>query len=346
METANKRKRIEYLDTAKGIGIIMVVWAHANGPFRNYMYQMHMPFFFLLSGLLYNSGTGLKDFFLKRLKALYIPFVFWNSLSFCLKSFLHGILARSIAEHVIKIFLMIEKDGQFFGATWFLPALFMVEVAYKMLDICLGNMKNKELIFLILFSSAACFGFIYTLEYMFSRTLILSMFYVAGVVLQKHRQFVRKYISIWSALPAAILFILIAGKNSANMGANKYTSPVLFVVGSFAASYALLYFCRSADRHHTLAVKRSLSLLKYFGTRSKDIVIWQFAVFRIIIIIQMLLNHESISAHNILSYYPVYSADGMWWIAYTVTGLFASLLVCDILRKGITGRIVTRFHLL
>lgn len=26
-------KRVEYLDIAKGLGIILVVWAHAKGPF-------------------------------------------------------------------------------------------------------------------------------------------------------------------------------------------------------------------------------------------------------------------------------------------------------------------------
>lgn len=33
-------KRVAYLDIAKGIGIIMVVWAHARGPFSNYMYLL------------------------------------------------------------------------------------------------------------------------------------------------------------------------------------------------------------------------------------------------------------------------------------------------------------------
>ena len=294
-QTKNK-KRIEYLDIAKGIGIIMVVWAHANGPFRNFIYQMHMPFFFLLSGLLYNSGTSLKSFFLKRLKSLYIPFAFWNSFSFCIKSYLHGIRLRSIAQHVLRILLMIEKDGQFFGATWFLPALFMAEVVYKTIDICIGDIKNKDLILLGLFSVSACFGFRFTLEYMFSRTLILSMFYAAGVSLQKHRLFVRKYISLWSAVLSAILFAVIAGHNSANMGANKYTSPSLFTAGSFAASYALLYFCRFADRFHDPVTVRIFSHLKYLGARSKDILIWQFVVFRIVIVND--INTDRLSAFD------------------------------------------------
>lgn len=40
-------KRLDYMDIAKGIGIIAVVWAHSNGPLSDYMYQFHMPLFFL-----------------------------------------------------------------------------------------------------------------------------------------------------------------------------------------------------------------------------------------------------------------------------------------------------------
>lgn len=37
MET--QKKRIDYLDLAKGIGILLVVWAHARGPYSSYMYK-------------------------------------------------------------------------------------------------------------------------------------------------------------------------------------------------------------------------------------------------------------------------------------------------------------------
>ena len=68
------KTRINYLDIAKGIGIILVVWAHARGPFMSYMYQMHMPFFFLISGLLYHPDISWKEYFVRKLKSLYIDY--------------------------------------------------------------------------------------------------------------------------------------------------------------------------------------------------------------------------------------------------------------------------------
>ena len=71
-------KRIEWLDIAKGIGIFLVVYAHARAPYSSYIYNFHMPFFFLISGILYKSGGNLKQYIFKKIKTLYIPFVGWN----------------------------------------------------------------------------------------------------------------------------------------------------------------------------------------------------------------------------------------------------------------------------
>lgn len=53
-----KGGRIETIDIAKGLGILFVVWSHAKGPFTPYMYQFHMPLFFLISGFLFNSRNS------------------------------------------------------------------------------------------------------------------------------------------------------------------------------------------------------------------------------------------------------------------------------------------------
>ena len=47
-----QRKRLDYLDIAKGLLIISVVLCHS--PFENaqYLYWFHMPAFFIISGML------------------------------------------------------------------------------------------------------------------------------------------------------------------------------------------------------------------------------------------------------------------------------------------------------
>lgn len=43
-------KRIEWIDIAKGIGIILVIFGHIISPsnFRTWIYSFHIPLFFLL----------------------------------------------------------------------------------------------------------------------------------------------------------------------------------------------------------------------------------------------------------------------------------------------------------
>ena len=84
-----KGGRIETIDIAKGLGILFVVWSHAKGPFTPYMYQFHMPLFFLISGFLFNSRNTPAQFLGKKVRSLYIPFVFWNLCSLLITTALH-----------------------------------------------------------------------------------------------------------------------------------------------------------------------------------------------------------------------------------------------------------------
>ena len=56
-----QRKRLDYLDIAKGLLIISVVLCHS--PFENayYLYWFHMPAFFIISGMLYKRGRNIKE---------------------------------------------------------------------------------------------------------------------------------------------------------------------------------------------------------------------------------------------------------------------------------------------
>lgn len=43
-----EKKRIEWVDIYKALGIILVVVGHATGAFNNYIYQFHMAAFLLI----------------------------------------------------------------------------------------------------------------------------------------------------------------------------------------------------------------------------------------------------------------------------------------------------------
>ena len=52
-----KKERLAVFDVAKGLGILLVVFAHIN--YTNiplvYIYSFHMPLFFLISGIFFDT---------------------------------------------------------------------------------------------------------------------------------------------------------------------------------------------------------------------------------------------------------------------------------------------------
>src|SRR5262247_1929309 len=74
-------QRIEYIDIARGLGILLVVLAHNDfGYISQYGYQViysfHMPLFFFLSGYFIKTDISFFEFFKKRFHSLLKPFLF------------------------------------------------------------------------------------------------------------------------------------------------------------------------------------------------------------------------------------------------------------------------------
>ena len=80
-------KRIEEIDIAKGIAIIMVVLGHSytisNG-LTQLISSFHMPFFFIVSGILYrlqhNANGGISFRYRKKAKVLLLPWIIWGGI--------------------------------------------------------------------------------------------------------------------------------------------------------------------------------------------------------------------------------------------------------------------------
>ena len=348
------KKRIDYYDIAKGIGIILVVWAHAKGPFHGEIFEFHMPLFFIISGLLYNSKTAVFEFAKKRFFSLYIPFIFWNMLIFLFKCFWYKAGIKDSIWLGTKYILTLDKDGAFFGATWFLGALFVMSVFYKMADTVLNNFfsKNdnvkliKEIILLAMFFLMMVVAFRIRLPFMQSRTVILGFYYALGAFYKKYKDTlnIRIIYRILLSVAFVILFIFTSKNNAANMGMNEYQNPVLFVINALGMSYALLQACKLIDMCKSTAVTHINRFFIHLGKRSIDIVIWHFVFFRIVIIIQMIMHSEALTLSNIFKYYPLYSEKHGWWIAYLFVGTAVPLLWCDFLRLNPWGKLLKKLH--
>ena len=71
-------ERLNYIDIAKGLGIIFVVMGHVTHDYllRQYFYNFHMPLFFFISGLLLSTKLDVSAHLKRRVKSIIVPYIF------------------------------------------------------------------------------------------------------------------------------------------------------------------------------------------------------------------------------------------------------------------------------
>ena len=341
--TLSKQKRIEYLDIARGIGLLLVAWAHSRGPYYYRIYLFHMPFFVLLSGYLHKSETEIIPFIKKRLLSLYVPFVFWNILSSFIR-YCGGILkGKSLLKLILKILLTLEKDGTLLGASWFLPALFLISVSYKLAERLLFKVPCCDILLSVIYLAVATFGFAVTLPFMLSRTLILSFFYSIGALLRKRNIDLRKWFTIRGIIVSAICFLALLPGNSANMGANQYSAPIGFILTSFLGSYIIFWVSGKLE---------AAEAQPFRAIRQFDIFIGKWAIYIILFtfigayVVNILLNlpldvplFVFIKENS-----AVGDSSGYIWLIYFIASVFIPIVIGYILNLGLVGKILRGIH--
>lgn len=81
-------KRLQYVDIAKGIGIVLVVCSHSDALSLMWlMMGMFVPIFYFCSGYTYSMKGTLVECMRKRFCKLIVPYLFFNLMMFC--AFMH-----------------------------------------------------------------------------------------------------------------------------------------------------------------------------------------------------------------------------------------------------------------
>lgn len=140
-------ERIAYIDLAKGLCIIIIIFNHINclfypelleNPLSNMFSCFRMPLYFFLSGLFFKAYGGFLDFTLRKTNKLLVPFVFWHlTLSLGL-AWVIGIVTKGSwsLESVKENFLAILHNGTPLNIPiWFLLALFVTNILFYSLFI-------------------------------------------------------------------------------------------------------------------------------------------------------------------------------------------------------------------
>lgn len=149
-------QRIAWIDTAKGIAILLVIVMQTIGVYTSTMnigsdtytfwHKLYtlisvliIPLFFFISGWLFNSDKYKNkplDFIKSRTITLIIPYIVFSVIGLLLYSAIAGknLFVFDTPIKVIMDILTIQGIGNITGWLWFLPALFLVELIYYILS--------------------------------------------------------------------------------------------------------------------------------------------------------------------------------------------------------------------
>jgi len=132
MQRINKAERIGWIDTAKGIGVFLVVLGHMLSSdishfFESAIYSFHMPMFFMVSGFVFSikSGESFIGFVLKKCKRLLVPTFFFMVLG----TVVYIDEYNPTRKLVINRFFFWEGRCPFNDPCWYFIVLFEVYIA-------------------------------------------------------------------------------------------------------------------------------------------------------------------------------------------------------------------------
>lgn len=125
-------KRIAYLDVAKGIGILLVILGHnyvksSLPEMGRLIFSFHMPFFFLLSGMLFKPNYPLPVLFKRRFLTLLRPYFVALILLYAVLFFYTDIGWMTLIRRMARA---LYASGNYieWAQLWFLPHLFLLNV--------------------------------------------------------------------------------------------------------------------------------------------------------------------------------------------------------------------------
>ena len=278
-----EKKRIKWIDFARGLAILFVVLGHtlSGGDVQTYVYSFHIPFFFLLSGMVYHDDKlSFKDFTIKKAKQLLIPYFFFGLISIILYSVFGRFVAHILGRGGKHFSLLLNLGGLLYGnaktgnlryntALWFLPCLFCTYLIYYLLRKILK--KHHAVILTISIIASIVIEHIdnVMLPFGIETSLIMLFFFELGYIFFHNRDILRR---MFKTKPVnyicAVLFIITGAVFSAVNGRVRYsvgvyTNLVLFYLASIMGIFGYLLISYSIGKNRIIENigKNSLAIL-------------------------------------------------------------------------------------
>jgi acyltransferase len=273
--------RLQWLDTAKGIAILLMVLGHSSIPsiLSNFIWAFHMPLFFIASGWTTNwQKTDFIGFTKRKFRTLLVPFFVYSLV----------VLMIQIPQGWIDFNHWIY-NGWVSYALWFIPVLFLASLFAKVIY----SIKNRYLLLGCAFMFAAISGILSFYKIQFPWTLssvpFATFLIVMGTELKRFNSVIADS-KLWYILILFFVTAVISHFWRLDLCFNSILPFLPLTIGAIAGTSMIFMVSSWIDKH-----------LKYVSIMLQKVGKETYLIVAFSQIIIMLLN-EYFSLNLVLKY--------------------------------------------
>ena len=291
----NKFNRDISIDILRGIAILFVIFGHISRDvyLQSYIWGFHMPIFFFISGVLFESSRY-KDtyaFVKSKFKSLVLPYIFFYFLTLVywilIERHTRGHNLTICSQFVGLFYGTYSLDYMYFnGALWFLPCLFSMEIIYWFVE----KLRYRWLIFITVLAfnviGVLLVDVIGGAIWGLNAAMIAICFYAIGHLFRAeiatiNRKF-RKWLIVIVFICIGLQYIFVPYTGKADLAALDISVPILYIPTGMIG--VILYFSLSR------IIARN-SILEWLGRSSLVLFALQEPVYRVVIFIGAKIMH-------------------------------------------------------
>ncbi|EFI72886.1 Fucose 4-O-acetylase [Segatella baroniae B14] len=236
------KKRLYWIDNLKFLAIFLVVVGHLpmHQEERNFIYQFHMPLFFIISGYLYKLRP-LKEEAELVYKRLLIPYIGFS---------LIGVFWCAITKHynVIKLILGLLVGENYDTSYWYIPCQplwFLIALIW----IRLASSLNSMIVWLFDFILIICYSMLLShggnnMLFSIDSAILAMPFFGFGYFIQKQNYLLKLAIlptSIVFLSACAITILLTKTGNHIDISNGNYGNNIfVFYIYNFMFGYSIM----------------------------------------------------------------------------------------------------------
>lgn len=283
------KKRIGYIDMAKGLAIILVIIGHISFTpelAKVLLYLFHIPLFFFLSGFTFSIAKypSIRSFLLSKIKTIVIPFFILNIFVYAVQMFvMYPDQVTSFNPILfLKRIVLSDRLHDYFQL-WFLNVLFLAEVLSYFV------VKNRKglgywisifsLLIVGVYAGQKVYQWNWALVWNWDLVPAATVFLLLGFLCKENLPKIEMVLKAWYLPIAGILCVAIGLLNyklSGNLRVDLYYEHIgnhfLFYISAICGIWATLIFFKVIPEWGWLKSIGQKTLI-YYGVHSPIVLV-------------------------------------------------------------------------